>query len=211
MFGLFNGVVRPYASLPTFWRYWMYYVNPSTYWIGGILSATLAGQPVECAPGETALFDVPPPSAAAGGGAINRTCAAYAGAFAETAGGYLLNPDALSGCEYCPYRSGDDFLRTLNITPDEKWRGQSIPIQAPPIYARPPKNFQADLFLFFFPQTLASSSRSASPTGRSSTSSSTRCACGGGASASATCSAAWAGPSIPSRRALLGRRRHRRS
>jgi ATP-binding cassette subfamily G (WHITE) protein 2 (SNQ2) len=23
MFSLFNGVVRPYASLPVFWRYWM--------------------------------------------------------------------------------------------------------------------------------------------------------------------------------------------
>ena len=32
MFSLFNGVVRPYQSLPVFWRYWMYYVNPSTYW-----------------------------------------------------------------------------------------------------------------------------------------------------------------------------------
>ena len=32
MFGLFNGVVRPYSMLPAFWKYWMYYVNPSTYW-----------------------------------------------------------------------------------------------------------------------------------------------------------------------------------
>ena len=72
----------------------------------------------------------------------------------------------------------------------------------------PQRIFQADLFLFFFPQTLASSSRSASPTGRSSTSSSTRCACGGGASASATYSAAWAGPSIPSRRAHKRKNRH---
>ena len=27
MFGLFNGVVRPYASLPVFWKYWMYWVG----------------------------------------------------------------------------------------------------------------------------------------------------------------------------------------
>lgn len=33
MFSLFNGVVRPYDMLPVFWRYWMYYVNPSTYWV----------------------------------------------------------------------------------------------------------------------------------------------------------------------------------
>ncbi|KAI1342560.1 ABC-2 type transporter-domain-containing protein [Xylariaceae sp. FL0016] len=30
MFSLFNGVVQPYSLLPVFWRYWMYYVNPST-------------------------------------------------------------------------------------------------------------------------------------------------------------------------------------
>ncbi|KAH7133904.1 ABC-2 type transporter-domain-containing protein [Dactylonectria macrodidyma] len=37
MFGLFNSVVRSYSTLPVFWRYWMYWVNPSTYWIGGVL------------------------------------------------------------------------------------------------------------------------------------------------------------------------------
>lgn len=31
MFGLFNGVVRPYAQLSVFWRYWLYYIIPSTY------------------------------------------------------------------------------------------------------------------------------------------------------------------------------------
>ena len=57
MFGLFNGVVRPYNMMPVFWRYWMYYVNPSTYWIGGVLSATLTGIPVQCQESETAIFD----------------------------------------------------------------------------------------------------------------------------------------------------------
>lgn len=32
MFSLFNGVVRPYSMLPVFWKYWMYWVNPATYW-----------------------------------------------------------------------------------------------------------------------------------------------------------------------------------
>jgi hypothetical protein len=32
MFTLFNGVVRPYSTLPVFWKYWMYWLNPSTYW-----------------------------------------------------------------------------------------------------------------------------------------------------------------------------------
>ncbi|KAI1375082.1 ABC-2 type transporter-domain-containing protein [Hypoxylon crocopeplum] len=116
MFGLFNGVVQPWSLLPAFWRYWMYYVNPSTYWIGGILAATLDGLHVECDPSETAQFDAPP----------NQTCHTYAGDFADAAGGYLLNPDATAGCQYCPYSTGNQYLATLNINADEKWRDFGI-------------------------------------------------------------------------------------
>lgn len=114
MFGLFNGVVRPYSLLPVFWKYWMYYVNPSTYWIGGMLAACLDGAKVQCAPEETAVFNAPP----------GQTCQEYAGPFAEQAGGYLLNGDATSACQYCPYSSGNQYLETLNISADEKWRGE---------------------------------------------------------------------------------------
>ncbi|KAI1076620.1 ABC-2 type transporter-domain-containing protein [Whalleya microplaca] len=116
MFALFNGVVQPYSMLPVFWRYWMYYVNPSTYWIGGMLAATLDGVSVQCEPSETAQFDVPP----------GQTCQSYAGGFAQTAGGYLLNPNASSGCQYCPYSVGNQYLATLNIDADEKWRDFGI-------------------------------------------------------------------------------------
>lgn len=113
MFGLFNGVVRPFDSMSVFWKYWMYFVNPSTYWIGGILAATLDGASVQCAAEETARFDAPP----------NQTCHDYAGEFAKSAGGYLLNPEATSACMYCPYSNGNQYLATLNIQADEKWRG----------------------------------------------------------------------------------------
>lgn len=117
MFALFNGVVRPYAQLNVFWKYWMYYVNPSTYWIGGILAATLDGARIECAPNETARFDAPP----------GQTCGQYAGAFAEGAGGYLLNPGDTAGCQYCPMSTGNQFLATLNIEAGQKWRGMFTP------------------------------------------------------------------------------------
>jgi len=112
MFSLFNGVVRPYDQLSVFWRYWMYYVNPSTYWIGGVLAATLNNAPVRCAPQEAAYFNPPPGS----------TCSAYAQAFVDSTTGYLTNPDATTNCGYCQYSSGVDYLRTLNIEPDDKWR-----------------------------------------------------------------------------------------
>ncbi|XDG02326.1 hypothetical protein ABKA04_001941 [Annulohypoxylon sp. FPYF3050] len=116
MFGLFNGVVQSYSMLNVFWRSWMYWANPATYWIGGMLAATLDGVPVQCAPSETARFDVPQ----------NQTCQSYAGEFAHTAGGYLLNPDATSDCQYCPYSSGNQYLTTLNINSDDKWRNFGI-------------------------------------------------------------------------------------
>ena len=30
--------------------------------------------------------------------------------------GYLNNPAAVDSCEYCPYSTGADFLKTLNIS-----------------------------------------------------------------------------------------------
>ncbi|EME46118.1 ABC transporter-like protein [Dothistroma septosporum NZE10] len=116
MFSLFNGVVRPYSMLPVFWRYWMYWVNPSTWWIGGVLAATLNGIPIECTDTETAHFDAPP----------GQTCASYAGAFAQSAGGYLLNPTASNDCQYCQYTSANQYLQTLNISPNDKWRDFGI-------------------------------------------------------------------------------------
>lgn len=113
MFGLFNGVVRPYSMIPVFWRYWLYYMIPSTYWIGGVISATLKNIPVVCAPGEAAYFNPPP----------GQTCQQYAGAFAANAGsGYLTSPDATSDCGFCPYSNGVEYMKILNVIPSDKWK-----------------------------------------------------------------------------------------
>jgi ATP-binding cassette, subfamily G (WHITE), member 2, SNQ2 len=104
--------VRPYATLSDFWRYWLYYLNPSTYWIGGVLAATLNNTPVRCTPQEAAYFNPPPGS----------TCSLYAQEFVDSAAGYLINPVATKNCGYCQYSSGIDYMRTLNIKPEDKWR-----------------------------------------------------------------------------------------
>ena len=93
-----------------------YYVNPSTYWISGVLAKTLDGIRVECTPSETARFNVP-------GG---QTCQSYAGAFATSAGGYLLNPDATADCQYCPYEYANGYLASLNIKASQAWRDLGI-------------------------------------------------------------------------------------
>ncbi|KAH7132480.1 ABC drug exporter AtrF [Dendryphion nanum] len=116
MFSLFNGVVRPYSQLVVFWKYWMYYVNPATYWIGGVLAATLDGIPISCDPMETAQFNIP----------AGQTCQSYAGSFLAQSPGYLMDPGASGSCMYCPYSSGNDYLTTLNIRAGDKWRDFGI-------------------------------------------------------------------------------------
>lgn len=113
---MISGVVRPYSQIPVFWRYWMYWVNPSTWWIGGVLAATLKDIPVQCTASETAHFNPPP----------GRTCEGYAGNYATRAGGYLLNPTATADCQYCQYYSGNEYLSSLNIHPSQKWRDFGI-------------------------------------------------------------------------------------
>lgn len=87
-------------------------MNPATYWIGGLLAATLAGQPVDCLDEETARFNAPP----------GQSCEEYAGAFASSTAGYLLDSSSSDICQYCPYTTGDDYLKTINIEASDKWR-----------------------------------------------------------------------------------------
>lgn len=92
------------------------HISAATYWIAGILAATLTGIPVECTPSEAGHFNPPP----------GQTCQEYAGQFAQASPGYLLNPMARTDCQYCPYSVGDQYLSTLNIQADEKWRDFGI-------------------------------------------------------------------------------------
>ena len=116
VFGLFNGVVRPWASYPVIWKYWLFWLNPSTYWIQGVLSSVLHNVPVDCAENETAKFS--PPS--------GLTCGEYAGAFVESVGSNLLNPGATDICQVCQLTSGDQYLAQLHIKPSDKWRNFGV-------------------------------------------------------------------------------------
>ncbi|KAL8826772.1 MAG: hypothetical protein Q9191_003588 [Dirinaria sp. TL-2023a] len=112
MFSLFCGVIRPYNMLSVFWRYWLYYLVPSTYWIGGVMAAVLPSRTVTCAPQEAARFNPPP----------GQTCAQYAGAFVQSINrGYLTNPSATADCGYCQYANGAEYIASLNVSAKDKW------------------------------------------------------------------------------------------
>jgi ATP-binding cassette, subfamily G (WHITE), member 2, SNQ2 len=118
MVNLFNGVIRPYNSYPVFWKYWMYYVNPTTWWLRGILSSILPSVTVDCAPHEITYFDPPP----------GQTCSSYGGNFVNNIAkvGYLTNPGATSNCGYCAYSDGTQYMQTLNVHVGDKWRSLGI-------------------------------------------------------------------------------------
>ncbi|KAL2845483.1 ABC-2 type transporter-domain-containing protein [Aspergillus pseudoustus] len=103
----FCGVLVPYAAMLPFWRYWIYYLNPFNYLMGSMLVFDLFDTTVTCSDGEFAKFDPP----------TGQTCAEYLTSYLEGMGSRsnLVNPDATSECRVCQYRTGADYLYTINL------------------------------------------------------------------------------------------------
>ncbi|KAL2129334.1 hypothetical protein VTI74DRAFT_7926 [Chaetomium olivicolor] len=102
----FCGVLVPYAQIQAFWRYWLYWINPFNYLMGSILVFGIWNTDVICAPGELALFDP-----------ANGTCGEYLAGYMQAMGrgAKLLNPEATTQCQVCPYSSGSVYLKALNL------------------------------------------------------------------------------------------------
>ncbi|CAK4030884.1 ABC transporter [Lecanosticta acicola] len=107
MLACFCGVLVPYDQMQDFWKYWLYYLNPFNYLMGSMLVFTTFDAPVVCRRSELAIFDTP----------NGQTCAEYLAGYLRGFGARtnLLNPDARTGCEVCQYRTGADYLYTLNL------------------------------------------------------------------------------------------------
>ncbi|KAI0074337.1 hypothetical protein K474DRAFT_1648129 [Panus rudis PR-1116 ss-1] len=107
----FDGVLQPFRQLG--WWQWMYRVSPYTYLIEALLGQAIGGYDITCSPVEYASIN--PPN--------GQTCSSYLQQFISMAGGYIANPDATSGCQYCAYRTTDEFMfNTFNILPSHHWR-----------------------------------------------------------------------------------------
>ncbi|KAK3837776.1 MAG: ABC-2 type transporter-domain-containing protein [Linnemannia elongata] len=113
---LFCGVVMPYASMPKFWRSWLYWLDPYHYIVEGLVTTQLHDLDVRCRDTEFNIFE--PPS--------GQTCIQFAGAFLQRATGYLNNENATSGCQYCQYSKGQDFYKNLNMDFAHRWRNIGI-------------------------------------------------------------------------------------
>ncbi|THG98996.1 hypothetical protein EW026_g3289 [Hermanssonia centrifuga] len=107
----FNGVLQPFRQLG--WWQWMYRLSPYTYLIEGLLGQAIGKRDITCSSVE--LVQLNPPS--------GQTCSQYLTPYMNAAGGYITNPDATSGCEFCSFRTTDQFLSaSFNIEYSHHWR-----------------------------------------------------------------------------------------
>ncbi|KAI1075018.1 ABC-2 type transporter-domain-containing protein [Whalleya microplaca] len=129
---IFCGVMVPRASLPGFWIF-MYRVSPFTYIISAMLSNGVANHEVHCA--DIELLILQPPA--------GQTCGDYLGPFTQLAGGAIYNPEATSGCEFCPVVNSNTFLESVDIYYEDRWRNLGL------VWAYIVFNFGAALFCYW--------------------------------------------------------------
>ncbi|KAK8846877.1 hypothetical protein IAR55_005967 [Kwoniella newhampshirensis] len=112
---IFCGVLVPRNALPGFWVF-MNRVSPFTYLVEGMLSAAVANTDVVCSAAELLHFNPP----------IGQTCSAYLQNYINSSGGYLVNGDATSACEFCAVSSTNVFLAQFEIFYKSVWRDFGI-------------------------------------------------------------------------------------
>ena len=89
----------------------MYWLTPFKYLLEGFLALLVQGQEIRCETQELAIFPPPP----------GQSCDAYAGQFAQQAGGYVqTQPDG--NCGFCQFATGDAFAASFNVFPRYIWR-----------------------------------------------------------------------------------------
>ncbi|GAA5926233.1 hypothetical protein JCM3775_000963 [Rhodotorula graminis] len=106
IFSLFCGVTIPKPDMPGFFRAWLYYLNPITWLIAGLVTNELHDLEITCLDGEFRTIEPP-------GG---QSCEQWMGAYVGAAGGYLRNPGDSAACQYCQYSVGDQLTDGLDIT-----------------------------------------------------------------------------------------------
>ncbi|EHY55704.1 hypothetical protein HRR83_007920 [Exophiala dermatitidis] len=116
----FCGTLVPYEQIQAFWRYWMYWLNPFNYLMGSLLVFDVWDTDVKCKEREFARFDTPG----------NMTCREYLGDYLSSPRGLLanlVNPDDTGGCRVCEFKTGADYLYTLNLKHKyDGWRDAAI-------------------------------------------------------------------------------------
>lgn len=108
---VFSGTLVPHTAMNTFYRYWIFWINPLRYFFGGTVSSVLHGIKAHCKQSDLTIFDSP----------VGMTCYEYAADFLSQSPGYLTNPNATNSCAYCKYSYGDNYSDTLDYRYSQRW------------------------------------------------------------------------------------------
>ncbi|KAH7054493.1 ABC-2 type transporter-domain-containing protein [Macrophomina phaseolina] len=112
---LFCGVLVEPAALPGFWKF-MYRVTPLTYLVDAMLSVNMGGKHVKCA--ENEIVQVQPPA--------GNTCQTYLMPYMNNKGGYLIDGNATSDCQYCSIDDSDAYLAQFDVSYRHRWRNLGL-------------------------------------------------------------------------------------
>ncbi|KAK7025542.1 ATP-binding cassette transporter snq2 [Paramarasmius palmivorus] len=111
----FNGVMQPYSQLG--WWKWMYRLTPYTYLIEGLLGQAIGNQNMFCS--DVELATIIPPS--------GQTCGQYMSTWLSNNGGYLVNPNDTSSCQFCSTDTTNAYLaQRFNIFYSHRWRNVGV-------------------------------------------------------------------------------------
>ncbi|KAK4865296.1 hypothetical protein LT330_009407 [Penicillium expansum] len=111
----FCGILVKKASLPGFWTF-MYYVSPFTWLASGLLSTGVANTAIVCASNEYVKF-LPP---------AGESCGSYMASYISSSGGYLIDVKNTEYCEFCQLSNTNEYLSTVNIRFEDRWRNFGI-------------------------------------------------------------------------------------
>ncbi|KAL2890097.1 ABC transporter CDR4 [Ceratocystis lukuohia] len=108
---IFCGILASPDDFPGFWIF-MYRVSPFTYLSSGMLSVGLANTNVVCADNEYLSFEP----------LEGQTCGEYMAAWINKEGGYLLNSNATTDCQYCSISDTNIYLSSVSASYGDRWR-----------------------------------------------------------------------------------------
>ncbi|KAJ5530797.1 CDR ABC transporter, partial [Penicillium freii] len=111
----FCGILVKKGSLPGFWTF-MYYISPFTWLASGLLSTGVANTEIVCASNEYVKF-LPP---------AGQSCGSYMASYISSSGGYLVDRGNTEHCEFCQLSNTNEYLATVNIRYEDRWRNFGI-------------------------------------------------------------------------------------
>ncbi|KAH6889280.1 ABC drug exporter AbcA [Thelonectria olida] len=111
----FCGVLASKDEMPSFWIF-LYWASPMTYLVSATLSTGLANVGVTCASNEFTNFSP----------LDGKTCGEYMEAYISKAGGYLLDSNSTTDCQYCRIKETNIYLEAVSSDYNVRWRNFGI-------------------------------------------------------------------------------------